>query len=78
MGWLMTILGRPAAFLMSRIFLIKWIMFGPASLLAPAPSSRSRSIPSQPYFSGQAATRTAISSAASLEVSQCQGLGERE
>jgi len=56
-------------------FLIKCTMLGPAILLDPAPSSRSRSIPSQPYSSGHLATLTAISSAASLDVSQCQGLG---
>merc|ERR1719348_998865 len=41
---------------------MKWTMLGPASFLAPAPSSRSRSMPSQPYSSGQVATFSAISS----------------
>ena len=41
--------------------------------LFPAPSSRSRSIPSQPYFSGHSATLSAMASAASLEVSQFHG-----
>ena len=60
------------------LHLMKWTIFGPASFLAPAPSSRSRSIPSQPYLSGQVATSAAISSAPCLEVSQSQGLGSRE
>merc|ERR1719471_497716 len=50
-------------------------MFGPAAFLLPAPSSRSRSIPSIPYSSLHLATLTAIASAFSLLVSHSHGFG---
>ena len=68
MGWLTMMPGASSFSLRT-----KCTMLGPATLLEPAPSSRSRSMPSQPYCSGHLATFSAISSAAALEVSQCQG-----